>query len=357
MSGFETIVGQDQAISALLRILERGRIPHSLLFSGIDGVGKRSAAVRLAMACNCMRYVARLNQSDRSSSDNPEAFSDYPCGQCRPCLRIAAGIHPDITLIQPEAGVMKIGEIRNLCQILSMKPFEGYARVAILSDAHLMNPPASNALLKMLEEPPEHTILILTTRQTADLLPTIVSRCLHIRFNPVSRPTLSGALIQHHGFGTDEAATVAVLAGGSFSRALSMKKATWRNWRGWLITELSRLGSSPFHVILALSEKLSKNRDSLSDVFEIMLSWFRDILIFTCDPTHIINRDHLEQVKEASRRYSRSDLVQSVTAVKSAQTHIEARTNIRLSMDHLLLRLWLLSSLSYPITPNSTVHR
>jgi len=310
------------------------------LFLGIDGVGKRSAAVRLAMACNCIRHAARQRQLDGSSSDNPEEFSDYPCGQCSPCLRIAAGIHPDITLIQPEAGVIKIGEIRNLCRILSMKPFEGLKRVAILSDAHLMNPPASNALLKMLEEPPEQTLLILTARQSADLLPTIVSRCLHIRFNPVSRPALSDALIQHHGFGAEEASVVTALAGGSFSRALSMKKATWMSWRGWLITELSRLGSSPLHTILALSEKLSKNRDALSDIFEIMLSWFRDILIFTCDPTHVINQDHLEQIKEASLRYSRSDLVQSANAVKSAQAHIEARTNIRLSMDHLLLRLW-----------------
>ncbi len=292
------------------------------------------------MACNCIRHAARQRQSDGSSSDNPEEFSDYPCGQCSPCLRIAAGIHPDITLIQPEAGVIKIGEIRNLCRILSMKPFEGLKRVAILSDAHLMNPPASNALLKMLEEPPEQTLLILTARQSADLLPTIVSRCLHIRFNPVSRPALSDALIQHHGFGAEEASVVTALAGGSFSRALSMKKATWMSWRGWLITELSRLGSSPLHTILALSEKLSKNRDALSDIFEIMLSWFRDILIFTCDPTHVINQDHLEQIKEASLRYSRRDLVQIANAVKSAQAQIEARTNIRLSMDHLLLRLW-----------------
>ena len=90
-------------------------------------------------------------------------------------------------MIQPEGGVIKIAQIRNLCRILSMKPFEGETRVAILIDAHLMNPSAGNALLKILEEPPEQTLLILTARQTSDLLPTIVSRCQHIRFNPVSR--------------------------------------------------------------------------------------------------------------------------------------------------------------------------
>jgi DNA polymerase-3 subunit delta' len=243
-------------------------------------------------------------------------------------------------LVQPEGGVMKIAQIRNLCRSLSMKPFEGETRVAILIDAHLMNPSAGNALLKILEEPPEQTLLILTARQTSDLLPTIVSRCQHIRFNPVSRTALCGALIRQHGFGADEASAVAALAGGSFSRALAMKYSAWMRRRDWLITELDRLGSSPLHVVLALSEKLSKNRDVLSDVFEIMFSWFRDLLVVACDPAKVINQDRLEIVREASRRHTADALIHGVDAVKTAQTHVEARTNVRLSMDHLLLLIW-----------------
>jgi DNA polymerase III subunit delta' len=243
-------------------------------------------------------------------------------------------------LIQPEGGVIKIAQIRNLCRILSMKPFEGQMRVAILIDAHLMNPSAGNALLKILEEPPEQTLLILTAGQVSDLLPTLVSRCQHIRFNPVARTALSAALIQRHGFGADEASTVAALAGGSFSRALAMKHSAWMGRRDWLITELDRLDSSPLHVVLALSEKLSKNRDALSDIFEIMFSWFRDLLIFTRDPAKVINRDRLDLVREASRRYAATALIHSVNAVKTAQARVEAKTNVRLSMDHLLLLIW-----------------
>jgi DNA polymerase III subunit delta' len=322
----------------LIQILKSGRIPHALLFTGIDGVGKRTAAVRLAMASNCMGdpVLKRIG----ATAGNPDAPLGHPCGQCSSCLRIAEGTHPDIALVQPENGVIKIAQIRNLCRILSMKPFEGEMRVAILIDAHLMNPSAGNALLKILEEPPEQTLLILTARQTSDLLPTIVSRCQHIRFNPVSRTALSGALIQHHGFGADEALTVSALAGGSFSRALAMKHSAWMRRRDWLITELDRLGSSPLHVVLALSEKLSKNRDFLSDIFEIMFSWFRDLLIVTRDPAKVINQDRLDFVKEASRRYTADELIHSVNAVKTAQTHVEARTNVRLSMDHLLLLIW-----------------
>jgi len=321
-----------------MQILKNGRIPHALLFTGIDGVGKRTAAVRLAMAANCMDYLALKRPV--AMAGNPEKPSGHPCGQCGPCLRIADGTHPDIALVQPEGGVIKIAQIRNLCRILSMKPFEGETRVAILIDAHLMNPSAGNALLKILEEPPEQTLLILAARQASDLLPTIVSRCQHIRFNPVSRTALSEALIRHHGFDTDEASTVAALAGGSFSRALAMKHSDWMRRRGWLIAELDRLGSSPLHVVLALSEKLSKNREALSDFFEIMFSWFRDLLIVASDPAKVINQDRLDLVQEASRRYTADELIHSVIAVKTAQAHVEARTNVRLSMDHLLLLIW-----------------
>ena len=267
------------------QILKCGRIPHSLLFTGIEGVGKRTAAVRLAMASNCTGNP--VLKQPAVAAENKTEPSCRPCGECGPCLRIAAGTHPDIALIQPEGGVIKIAQIRNLCQTLSMKPFEGQMRVAILVDAHLMNPSAGNALLKILEEPPEKTLLILTARQDSDLLSTIVSRCQHIRFNPVSRNALSEALIQDHGFAAEEAATVASLSGGSFSRALAMKHSAWMTRRDWLVTELIRLGSSPLHIVLALSEKLSKNRDALSAVFEIMICWFRDLLIVTRDPDKV----------------------------------------------------------------------
>jgi DNA polymerase III subunit delta' len=319
----------------LQQILKCGRLPHALLFTGIDGVGKRSAAVRLAMAANCVDYLARLRPDEKA--ELPDKSFMPPCGQCNPCLRIAAGTHPDIAVIQPERGVIKIAQVRNLCQTLSMKPFEGEMRVAILTDAHLMNPSAGNALLKILEEPPEQTLLILTAGQAADLLPTIVSRCQHVRFNPVSRTALSESLIQDHGFGTDEASTLAALAGGSFPRALAMKHSAWMGRRDWLITELDRLGASPLHVVLALSEKLSRNRDALSDVFEIMLSWFRDLLMVTRDPAKVINLDCLDLVRKASRRYPPERLICSVNAIITAQSHVEARTNVRLSMDHLLL--------------------
>lgn len=289
------------------------------------------------MAVNCTKYQA-MSQADIEFEYHGKSYG-YPCGQCGPCVKIAEGAHPDITLIHPEGGVIKIAQIRDLCSTLTMKPFEGRMRIAILEDAQLMNPSAGNALLKMLEEPPEQTLLILIAGQASDLLPTIISRCQHIRFNPVSRTVLSDALIQNHGFGTEDATTVAALAGGSFSKALAMKHSAWMNRRDWVISELNRLADSPLHVVLALSEKLSRNRDAISEIFDIMLCWFRDLLIVAHDPAKVMNMDRLELVQQVSGRYSTNDLIRSVHAIKTVSAHVEAKTNVRLSMDHLLLSI------------------
>jgi len=321
----------------IFQILRSGRIPHALMFTGSDGIGKQTAAMGMAMACNCEAY-AMVGAHTDDQPETADGFPSYPCGCCSSCKKVAAGIHPDVTLIHPEGGGIKIAQIRSLCQVLSMKPFEGRMRVAILCDAHLMNSSSGNALLKTLEEPPEQTLLILTARQTSDLLPTIASRCQHIRFKPVSREDLSKALIQDHGFNAEEASTVATLAGGSFSRAISMKQS-WLIWRKWLIGELGRLSFSPLHVVLALSEKLASQRDSLSAIFEIMLSWFRDLMVFSCNSSKVINRDQWESIREASLKYTDYTLIHSVIAVQAAQNHIESKTNIQLSMDHLLLLL------------------
>jgi len=189
VSGFESIIGQDRPIRILTAFLHKGTIPHALLFTGIEGVGKERAAVALAMAFNCAENRSGsdaagvdLRRSDHADANRP--FTIKPCGICKSCRKIDSDNHPDIIRLKPSGPFIKIDQIRALCQTLAMKPYEAGMRVVIISEAQAMNPAAGNALLKMLEEPPARTILILVAAHPSDLLPTIVSRCQHIRFNP-----------------------------------------------------------------------------------------------------------------------------------------------------------------------------
>ena len=139
MPGFGSIIDQKQPIQILTTLIKKGTIPHALLFTGIEGVGKLAAAMTFAMACNCTTQLYNQKKSEDISG---------PCDQCRSCKKIRSGNHPDIIHIKPSGHYIKIAQIRSLCQTLAMKPYEARLRVVIISDSQAMNPQAGNALLK-----------------------------------------------------------------------------------------------------------------------------------------------------------------------------------------------------------------
>jgi len=118
--------------------------------------------------------------------------------------------------------MIKIAQIRSLLGTLAMRSYEAKRRVVIISDAQTMSPEASNALLKALEEPPDQTIIVLIAPQGTDLLPTIVSRCQHIRFNPIRREDLERLLVEKHGMEPMQARVPSMMANGSLSQALKL---------------------------------------------------------------------------------------------------------------------------------------
>ncbi|MBW2248732.1 MAG: hypothetical protein JRF62_16445, partial [Deltaproteobacteria bacterium] len=163
-------MGQEQPIRLLTTLLQNGTIPHALLFIGIEGVGKRTAAMALAMACNCKaikpeHFSERMKIRSDGNIPSDQIKTISPCGRCNSCRKIESGNHPDIIVLNPSGPFIRIGQIRELCGTLAMKPYEARLRVVIISDAQTMNLSAGNALLKLLEEPPDRTILILTALQ------------------------------------------------------------------------------------------------------------------------------------------------------------------------------------------------
>ncbi len=329
---------QVRAVNWLSTLMRKGTIPHALLFAGIEGVGKRSAAMMFAMAGNCLE----------------DSMAD-PCGVCRSCRKIQSGNHPDIILIEPSGPFVRIEQIRFLCQTLSMKPYEARMRVVILADAQAMNPEAGNALLKMLEEPPDRTVLILTVTQTSDMLPTILSRCQHIRFDPIPGESLASLLMETQGIEMEDARILAALANGSYAKACEMSRKNWINRREWLFREIKGLtegfpSHTPFPAarLLAFAEKLSKKKDVLSESLEVMKTWLRDIIVCrlvmnargTYDPEKMINRDSEESIRHLSQKATASSLLSKIKAIQTAQKSLRANANVRLTLETLIIRLY-----------------
>jgi DNA polymerase III subunit delta' len=210
------IRGHDEVVEKFRRAVERGRLASSFLFAGPPGVGKRTFALKLAQALLCQT--------------NPEPAFD-PCGRCPSCIQIEAGTHPDLVFVaKPEDRAempvrLFIGDKEHrmkegLLHDISLKPFMGGRKIAVIDDADFLNEEGANALLKTLEEPPPRSVMILIGTSPAKQLPTIRSRCQLIRFKPLDE-SLVAELLFAKGMVQDEsdARRLAHFSGGSLEQA------------------------------------------------------------------------------------------------------------------------------------------
>jgi DNA polymerase-3 subunit delta' len=169
--GFDSFIGNRKNIDRLQAKLRQDRFPHGLLFSGPDGIGKRTCALMVAKALNCANTTT----------------GDF-CDSCGQCHKIDAGTHPDVIRIglEEDASEIKIAQIREAIRMLDFRPLEGRNKVFIIDPANLLNASSANALLKGLEEPPDNSYFILITNSLHALLPTVRSRCQSYAFTPLS---------------------------------------------------------------------------------------------------------------------------------------------------------------------------
>jgi len=153
------ILGHQKQWQFLKKSLKHGRVSHAYLFYGQQQLGKKKLALKFAKLLNC--------EAD---------FDDRPCNDCKACEEIERRQHPDLSIIEPDKGEIKIDQVRDLTDRLSKKPYQGPYKIAIIDEAHLLNHEAESALLKTVEEPKGKTVLILITSQKDSLVSTLISR-------------------------------------------------------------------------------------------------------------------------------------------------------------------------------------
>jgi DNA polymerase-3 subunit delta' len=301
------------------------------LFTGIAGIGKSAAATTFAMACNCL--AAGTEASSRTTA------RVEPCSQCRACKKIRSGTHPDVITIAPEKSAIRIDRVRELLQTLVLKPYEARRRVVIVVDAQCMTPEAANAILKVLEEPPDHTMLILVAPGASDLLPTVVSRCQNVRFHPISVQQLTQMLIDRQIAAPAAARSLAAAAEGSYAKAVELARSGWAQRRRWLMNQLACIGRQTTGVLLAFAEVLAKDKDRLTDAFEIMKSQLRDVAVYPLAPERIIHQDLREQIAQMARRRSGLSIFRDVACIAAVQEQIRRNANARLAVEAMVLEM------------------
>lgn len=311
MAGFTSIVGQDQATAMLQRSLDSGIISHAYLYMGPPGVGKQKTA---------RTFINLLLEQEDSEAG----------------IYLRQGIHPDlmeISIPENRTRISKEQISKEMIPWLAMKPYRAKHRIVLIHDSHLLSMEAANALLKTLEEPPEHALLILLNDST-EMLETILSRCQLLRFYPLGAQPIETILISQ-GIDPEQASRAARLSQGSLGDALLFsQEENWpERWQETLALLEGLSSGEPIKVLEAaarVEKELELNvrlvETILRDRMILQYSNQEDLLLFPENQDIYGQIPHLnpEQVRNGWERvnqlknYSRFHVNRSLIAVNIA---------------------------------------
>jgi len=329
-----SIIGHTHVVALLRQAAAAGRVPQSLLLAGPEGVGKRTMALALAQAVNC-----------------PERREGDGCGVCATCRRIARGQHSDVTFVglDGEASI-KLDKLRDrVLHVAGYRPFEAERRVYIIDPADDMGDAAQSGLLKTLEEPSPSTILILVSAYPDSLLPTVQSRCRRLRFAALPEADVVRVLVERCGGDRARAAALAVVAGGSVSRALAMadlagQLAEDREAALGLVTAAARGSNVPARLkaatALAQHGQKRRAREAVGTRLAVVASLVRDLgVIAAGGPAALANVDLESELRGLASSFDLPRLSAGFAAVARAQADLERSASPKIVADWVALTI------------------
>lgn len=244
MITFDTIVGHDINKTFLIKEIEANRIPNSIIFHGINGIGKHSMAIEFAKILNC-------------------TGENKPCNECFNCKAIATKEHPDVIEIDPQSNLKRDGKTIKFREVIDKiiedsvyKPSVGKKKIIIIDDASFLSVPAMNNLLKIVEEPPDYMHIILITENIEKILPTIRSRSQLLKFNALKEENIK-FILEKNSIDIDE--IILSLSNGSMGEYIYLKDSHFENFLKMLdIIMDTILNARDMGTILEAAEKISQ---------------------------------------------------------------------------------------------------
>lgn len=326
-----SIVGHTWAVEQLQRAVEQDEVPHALLLTGPEGIGKSTLARTMVAAMFC-----------QTEGDGPRA-PQRPCGQCLACRKLTSGNHPDFIVASPEdrTSSLKIDQIREVGRFLALTPKESRYKMVLIQGFDRATTGAANALLKTLEEPPSYAHLILLASNADNLLPTIISRTQQIHLRSLPRPVIAEALAERWGVDAARAERLARVSGGRIGWAVEAATdaealASMEAALQLLLDVLSQDLPARFET----AKTLAKSDAELAETLEYWLTFWRDVLLLQTDnPGGLMHTEFREDLERLAQGETVETILRVINRLDWAQTALLANANTQLLVENVLLDL------------------
>jgi len=316
----DNIIGQRDLIAQLKRLLSLNLIGHAYAFSGPAGIGKKTLATAFIKDLLCR------------SSDSENC-------KCLSCRTFNEGTNPDFYEVISDRKSIGVDTIRDLRDDAAHRPTYGSRKVYLIVDAELMTVHAQNCLLKTLEEPPEYVVIILLTTNFEALLPTIQSRTVNLRMAPYTDDEMKKIICPRYPISKEELEFILKFSNGIPLNAIRMiEEGKIRDIR----SQVFRLLEKPddFIHVENVRKALLDNREELSTVFDILLSIYRDCIIFKQGmESRLINSDKKDIIKSIASSYENHNLFEKITKLEGMRRNFNYNINYQLGIDALLLEI------------------
>ncbi|MCR5213118.1 MAG: DNA polymerase III subunit delta' [Eubacterium sp.] len=322
---FNEIIGHEDIISRFRSSIEQGRVSHAYIIAGQKDSGRLTLANAFAKTLQC--------QEGGTES----------CGHCKSCLQAESMNHPDIDYITHEGDHISVNDVRNqLNAEISKRPYSSKYRIFIMKEAERMTEEAQNALLKTIEEPPEYGIIILITTKPELLLPTIRSRCITFITKPVKEKDIREYLVNKLNVEDKKADFAIEYAQGNLGKAVQL--ATNEEYEKLIQSVIdleSNIRELTYDDISYSIQKCSDFKVNINDYLDLMMMWYRDILILkvTGNPDKILFKTEYSAIKNQAQFLSFNELELKERAITAAKERINANANLEDIMILLIMTL------------------
>lgn len=322
---FKDVIGRTQIIEHLKNAIRLNKVSHAYIFHGEDGIGKNFIADIFAAALQCREYTSE------------------PCGKCKSCLQTADGNQPDIIRVLHEKASISVDDIRTqLNNDIQIKPYSSRYKIYIIDEAEKMNEAAQNALLKTIEEPPEYAVILLLTNNINTFLPTILSRCVTLNMKTVDKNQIKAYLMENCQIPDYQAELSAVFSGGNLGKAIKYASSEEFVHRKEEVLHLVKyIDDMKISEVMGYLKHLTEDKTAISDYLDLLLLWYRDVLLFkaTRDTSRVVYGEELVTIQKQASRKSFEALNHILEAFSTLRGRLNANVNFDTSVELLLLAL------------------